>query len=139
MVFCKLRRVYIIDFFFFGRSKEGEYNQSFLEYKIDGSEAHSRRRRRRSHKKQGQMALVPSSSLPLNESPVVAEVNMGDDSAAPTVRATVVQASTVFYDTPATLGPLTTSLHSHSISVSLFLIFLLLGFRGFVSKSRLSC
>ena len=38
--------------------------------------------------------------------PVIAEVDMGADSFAPTVvRATVVQASTVFYDTPATLGP----------------------------------
>ncbi|KAK4607881.1 hypothetical protein RGQ29_001625 [Quercus rubra] len=36
--------------------------------------------------------------------PVIAEVDMGADSFAPTVvRATVVQASTVFYDTPATL------------------------------------
>lgn len=42
------------------------------------------------------MALVPAS-------PVFAEVDMGADSSAPTVRATVVQASTVFYDTPATL------------------------------------
>jgi beta-cyano-L-alanine hydratase/nitrilase len=41
------------------------------------------------------MALVPS--------PVIAEVDMGAESSAPTVRATVVQASTVFYDTPATL------------------------------------
>ena len=43
------------------------------------------------------MAIVPSP-------PMFAEVNMGADSSAPTVRATVVQASTVFYDTPATLG-----------------------------------
>lgn len=43
------------------------------------------------------MALVPSSS------PLIAEVDMGTDYSAPTVRATVVQASTVFYDTPATL------------------------------------
>jgi hypothetical protein len=38
--------------------------------------------------------------------PVIAEVEMnaGSDPGATTVRATVVQASTVFYDTPATLG-----------------------------------
>ncbi|KAK1261991.1 Bifunctional nitrilase/nitrile hydratase NIT4B [Acorus gramineus] len=45
------------------------------------------------------MALVPTPS-PI-AGPVVAEVDMGSDSN--TVRATVVQASTVFYDTPATL------------------------------------
>lgn len=44
------------------------------------------------------MALVSS------EGPVFAEVDMGADYNATTVRATVVQASTVFYDTPATLG-----------------------------------
>nr|POE74130.1 bifunctional nitrilase/nitrile hydratase nit4a [Quercus suber] len=45
------------------------------------------------------MALVPAA-----HGPVFAEVDMGVDSSAPTVvRATVVQASTVFYDTPATL------------------------------------
>ncbi|KAJ0083848.1 hypothetical protein Patl1_30351 [Pistacia atlantica] len=43
------------------------------------------------------MALVPS------QTPLFAEVDMGADSSAPTVRATVVQASTIFYDTPATL------------------------------------
>ena len=48
------------------------------------------------------MALVPSAAV--NEGPIFAEVDMGADSSAPTVRATVVQASTVFYDTPATLG-----------------------------------
>ncbi|PRQ32497.1 putative hydrolase, 3-cyanoalanine hydratase [Rosa chinensis] len=48
------------------------------------------------------MALVPSSA-PVNESPVITEVDMGGDDSTPTVRATVVQASTVFYDTPATL------------------------------------
>jgi beta-cyano-L-alanine hydratase/nitrilase len=48
------------------------------------------------------MALVPALG---NDGPLVAEVDMGADySSAPTVRATVVQASTVFYDTPATLG-----------------------------------
>nr|XP_023881549.1 bifunctional nitrilase/nitrile hydratase NIT4B-like [Quercus suber]POE74126.1 bifunctional nitrilase/nitrile hydratase nit4a [Quercus suber] len=41
---------------------------------------------------------------PAAHGPVIAEVDMGADSFAPTVvRATVVQASTVFYDTPATL------------------------------------
>ncbi|KAF5181094.1 Bifunctional nitrilase/nitrile hydratase NIT4A [Thalictrum thalictroides] len=52
------------------------------------------------------MALVPSAaaaSINNNELPLIAEVNMGVDSTAPTVRATVVQASTIFYDTPATL------------------------------------
>ncbi|KAJ9188637.1 hypothetical protein P3X46_000014 [Hevea brasiliensis] len=44
------------------------------------------------------MALVPAPDAPL-----FAEVDMGADSSALTVRATVVQASTVFYDTPATL------------------------------------
>lgn len=48
------------------------------------------------------MALVPNP--PVNEGPLFAEVDMGADASAPTVRATVVQASTVFYDTPATLG-----------------------------------
>ncbi|GMN61136.1 hypothetical protein TIFTF001_030225 [Ficus carica] len=47
------------------------------------------------------MALVPSAAV--NDGPIFAEVDMGADSSAPTVRATVVQASTVFYDTPATL------------------------------------
>lgn len=45
------------------------------------------------------MALVPTPSI---DGPIIAEVDMGSDSA--TVRATVVQASTIFYDTPATLG-----------------------------------
>jgi len=35
---------------------------------------------------------------------------MAVDFSATVVRATVVQASTVFYDTPATLGPLSLSL-----------------------------
>ncbi|KAH9699551.1 Bifunctional nitrilase/nitrile hydratase NIT4 [Citrus sinensis] len=43
------------------------------------------------------MAIVAS------DAPLFAEVDMGADSSAPTVRATVVQASTIFYDTPATL------------------------------------
>lgn len=49
------------------------------------------------------MAMVPSGSG--GGPPVIAEVEMngGADSGAATVRATVVQASTVFYDTPATL------------------------------------
>lgn len=48
------------------------------------------------------MALVPSGS---GSASVIAEVEMngGADQSATTVRATVVQASTVFYDTPATL------------------------------------
>ncbi|KAJ6395476.1 hypothetical protein OIU77_020678 [Salix suchowensis] len=46
------------------------------------------------------MALVPA---PPSETPLFAEVDMCSDSSATTVRATVVQASTVFYDTPATL------------------------------------
>ncbi|GMG98427.1 hypothetical protein Nepgr_000267 [Nepenthes gracilis] len=46
------------------------------------------------------MALVPA---PVNDGPVFAEVDMGADSSALTVRATVVQASTIFYDTPSTL------------------------------------
>ena len=45
------------------------------------------------------MAMVASDNAPLS-----AEVDMGTDSSAPTVRATVVQASTIFNDTPATLG-----------------------------------
>jgi hypothetical protein len=49
------------------------------------------------------MALVTTGS---GVEPVIAEVEMNasSDSGATTVRATVVQASTVFYDTPATLG-----------------------------------
>lgn len=48
-----------------------------------------------------QMALVPAN--PANDGTIFAEVEMGADPSAPIVRATVVQASTVFYDTPATL------------------------------------
>lgn len=48
------------------------------------------------------MALVATPQV--DEGPIFAEVDMGADSSAPTVRATVVQASTIFYDTPATLG-----------------------------------
>lgn len=50
------------------------------------------------------MALAPASS---GSGPVVTEVEMNagaDQGATGTVRATVVQACTVFYDTPATLG-----------------------------------
>ncbi|RWV84537.1 hypothetical protein GW17_00053743 [Ensete ventricosum] len=47
------------------------------------------------------MALVPSLAV---GSPLIAEVDMGGSDPSSTVRATVVQASTVFYDTPATLG-----------------------------------
>ena len=51
------------------------------------------------------MALVPSSAAAASEvGPLIAEVDMAGESSTPTVRATVVQASTVFYDTPATLG-----------------------------------
>ncbi|KAK2991149.1 hypothetical protein RJ640_021184 [Escallonia rubra] len=60
------------------------------------------------------MALVPN---PVNDGPVFAEVDMGGDSSSPTVRATVVQAATVFYDTPATLG----SLHFSCPPLYLFL------------------
>ncbi|KNA13157.1 hypothetical protein SOVF_119350 isoform A [Spinacia oleracea] len=48
------------------------------------------------------MSLVPSSGAGDN-GPIFAEVEMAGESSASTVRATVVQASTVFYDTPATL------------------------------------
>ncbi|CAI0398404.1 unnamed protein product [Linum tenue] len=47
------------------------------------------------------MSLV--AAAPPSGGPIIAEVDMGADSSAPVVRATVVQASTVFYDTPATL------------------------------------
>ena len=49
------------------------------------------------------MALVPSLAM---EGALMSEIDMGgvSDSSAAIVRATVVQASTVFYDTPATLG-----------------------------------
>ncbi|GAB4859814.1 Nitrilase [Ancistrocladus abbreviatus] len=47
------------------------------------------------------MALVVPGTI--SSGPVFAEVEMGADSTSPTVRATVVQASTIFYDTPATL------------------------------------
>lgn len=47
------------------------------------------------------MALLASGSV---DPPIIAEVEMnGSDLGSTTVRATVVQASTVFYDTPATL------------------------------------
>ena len=48
------------------------------------------------------MALDPTTGT---DGAVFTEVDMGSsDSSAPTVRAAVVQASTIFYDTPATLG-----------------------------------
>ena len=49
------------------------------------------------------MALAPASS---GGESVIAEVEMnaGADQGGATVRVTVVQASSVFYDTPATLG-----------------------------------
>lgn len=46
------------------------------------------------------MSIVPA---PQPDGPLFAEVAMGGDASSPTVRATVVQASTIFYDTPATL------------------------------------
>ncbi|KAK8345148.1 hypothetical protein V6Z12_A07G128300 [Gossypium hirsutum] len=46
------------------------------------------------------MSIVPA---PQPDGPLFAEVDMGGDASVPTVRATVVQASTIFYDTPATL------------------------------------
>ncbi|OAY74666.1 bifunctional nitrilase/nitrile hydratase NIT4B-like [Ananas comosus] len=52
------------------------------------------------------MALVPANSAPAPAPapPLIAEVEMNScDPTSVTVRATVVQASTVFYDTPATL------------------------------------
>lgn len=39
-----------------------------------------------------------------DDGPLVAEVYMGFEPSATTVRATVVQAATVFYDTSATIG-----------------------------------
>ncbi|KAI4334198.1 hypothetical protein L6164_018917 [Bauhinia variegata] len=47
------------------------------------------------------MALVTTHSV--GNGPLLAEVDMGSDYNAPTIRATVVQASSIFYDTPATL------------------------------------
>lgn len=55
------------------------------------------------------MALA-TTTQPTNDGPLIAEVDMGSDFNAPTVRATVVQASTIFYDTPATLGTFCLSL-----------------------------
>ncbi|KAK6272351.1 PREDICTED: bifunctional nitrilase/nitrile hydratase NIT4A [Theobroma cacao] len=49
------------------------------------------------------MSLVPAPPPSQPDGPLFAEVDMGGDSFAPTIRATVVQASTVFYGTPATL------------------------------------
>ncbi|KAM7275413.1 hypothetical protein ACFE04_017279 [Oxalis oulophora] len=52
------------------------------------------------------MSTVPAvaSSQPvISDEPIFAEVDMAADTSGPIVRATVVQASTIFYDTPATL------------------------------------
>ncbi|KAI3412494.1 uncharacterized protein J3R85_017317 [Psidium guajava] len=66
------------------------------------SESETQGPHRETHKKA--MALVPSDPIDSGHSlSLIAEVNMSSDSAAAAVRATVVQASTVFYDTPATL------------------------------------
>jgi hypothetical protein len=65
------------------------------------------------------MALAPASS---GKEPVVPEVEMNggaDQPAATTVRATVVQASSVFYDTPATLGACNFSLRSPRLLLQL--------------------
>ncbi|KAI4334199.1 hypothetical protein L6164_018918 [Bauhinia variegata] len=47
--------------------------------------------------------MVLLTTQTVSDAPVPAEVDMGSDYNAPTVRATVVQASTIFNDTPATL------------------------------------
>jgi beta-cyano-L-alanine hydratase/nitrilase len=53
------------------------------------------------------MSLVTTTTpTTINDGPIIAEVDMGSDFNALTVRATVIQASTIFYDTPATLGTL---------------------------------
>ncbi|WVZ04079.1 hypothetical protein V8G54_024885 [Vigna mungo] len=65
------------------------------------------------------MALVTTEPT-INEGPLFAEVDMASDFNALTVRATVIQASTIFYDTPATLGPST--LPFSSVTLSLFLL-----------------
>jgi beta-cyano-L-alanine hydratase/nitrilase len=50
------------------------------------------------------MSLVTTTTpTTINDGPIIAEVDMGSDFNAITVRATVIQASTIFYDTPATL------------------------------------
>jgi beta-cyano-L-alanine hydratase/nitrilase len=50
------------------------------------------------------MSLITTTTPTINDGPIIAEVDMGSDFNALTVRATVIQASTIFYDTPATLG-----------------------------------
>ena len=55
------------------------------------------------------MALAPTTTAAAG-GPIFAELEMAADSSTSVVRATVVQASTVFYDTPATLGSLSLSL-----------------------------
>ena len=67
------------------------------------------------------MALVPA---PPSETPLFAEVDMCSDSSATTVRATVVQASTVFYDTPATLGTSIPYVSKEKISFLLLVLML---------------
>lgn len=57
---------------------------------------------KRGTEKLSKMALVTTPQV--NEGPLFAEVDMGADSTAPSIRATVVQASTIFNDTSATLG-----------------------------------
>jgi beta-cyano-L-alanine hydratase/nitrilase len=52
------------------------------------------------------MSLITTTTPIINDGPIIAEVDMGSDFNALTVRATVIQASTIFYDTPATLGTL---------------------------------
>lgn len=47
------------------------------------------------------MALVSTTG---NDAAVFSEVDMSSSDSSSTVRATVIQASTIFYDTPATLG-----------------------------------
>ncbi|KAI5666832.1 hypothetical protein M9H77_16685 [Catharanthus roseus] len=56
---------------------------------------------KRGTEKLSKMALVTTPQV--NEGPLFAEVDMGADSTAPSIRATVVQASTIFNDTSATL------------------------------------
>lgn len=62
------------------------------------------------------------------DGPVFAEVNMGAEPSASTVRATVVQASTIFYDTPATLGPAFSLSLASSFLDFVIMVLVLLGF-----------
>ena len=53
----------------------------------------------------GSLASVGAKVMYVMEGFVEVDMNAGDEPAAfPTVRATVVQASSVFFDTPATIG-----------------------------------